>query len=374
MSLSHTDFYDPFHGHSTDDLQVLYENFVQSVGPNKTHRGFVYLAGDSSLDNKYWFTSRAKAVNGYEKVLRPPKMKTDIAYWVNKMMEETVEDGNKYFCLNTAVEESTIGSRACGRLLEQDQFIKEHITPHDVLVVSVGGNDIALAPNCCTIVNMLLLLKCATKGMIANGMGTSIPCDDSFCGFGCSCLSTFCAWPLGTGYFIHLFKNRIEAYLKNLTCIHKPRKILVCMIYYVDENSNAQSWANSAIKALGYDTDPEKLQTMIRMIFKIATSQISIPGTEIVPVPLFCALDGKNASDYIARVEPSASGGEVMSQLLMTGIMENDAVNIMHTMFATHEASINEGSAVIGKNGINGIRSIAVNADSATDGMKPISR
>jgi hypothetical protein len=53
---------------------------------------------------------------------------------------------------------------------------------------------------------------------------------------------------------------------------------------------------------------------------------------------LFCALDGKNTSDYIARVEPSAKGGEVMSRLLMTGIMEEDAMNIMQSMFSTHEA------------------------------------
>jgi hypothetical protein len=37
---------------------------------------------------------------------------------------------------------------------EQDRFVKEHITAEDVLVVSVGGNDIALAPSIGTILSM----------------------------------------------------------------------------------------------------------------------------------------------------------------------------------------------------------------------------
>jgi hypothetical protein len=34
-------------------------------------------------------------------------------------------------------------------------------------------------------------------------------------------------------------------------------------------------------------------------------------------VPLFNALDGKNSSDYIARVEPSSQGGRKMAEYLL---------------------------------------------------------
>jgi hypothetical protein len=34
-------------------------------------------------------------------------------------------------------------------------------------------------------------------------------------------------------------------------------------------------------------------------------------------VPLFNVLNGKNADDYIARVEPSSQGGEKMAEYLL---------------------------------------------------------
>jgi hypothetical protein len=46
-------------------------------------------------------------------------------------------------------------------------------------------------------------------------------------------------------------------------------------------------------------------------------STIRIKGSEVIPVPLFNALDGKNSNDYIARVEPSAAGGRKMAEFLL---------------------------------------------------------
>ena len=40
----------------------------------------IYLAGDSSLDNKFWFSQQAVALNGYENMLDPPTMKTDVCF------------------------------------------------------------------------------------------------------------------------------------------------------------------------------------------------------------------------------------------------------------------------------------------------------
>jgi len=88
------------------------------------------------------------------------------------------------------------------------------------------------------------------------------------------------------------------------------------MIYYPDEN-NTPSWANPALSALGYNSNPEKLQMLIRKVFEEAISKITIEGSEVIPVPLFNVLDGKHSSDYIARVEPSPSGGRKMAEFLL---------------------------------------------------------
>jgi hypothetical protein len=46
-------------------------------------------------------------------------------------------------------------------------------------------------------------------------------------------------------------------------------------------------------------------------------STIRIPGSEVIPVPLFVPLDGTNSEDYVARVEPSALGGKKMAEYLL---------------------------------------------------------
>ena len=43
-------FYNNYHGHNIKDLKTLY-NHLKTINSNKN---FIYLAGDSSLDNKYW--------------------------------------------------------------------------------------------------------------------------------------------------------------------------------------------------------------------------------------------------------------------------------------------------------------------------------
>lgn len=46
-------------------------------------------------------------------------------------------------------------------------------------------------------------------------------------------------------------------------------------------------------------------------------SKIQIPGTQVIPVPLFNALDGTQSRDYVARVEPSSIGGRKMAEFLL---------------------------------------------------------
>jgi hypothetical protein len=63
---------------------------------------------------------------------------------------------------------------------------------------------------------------------------------------------------------------RVQKYLEKLTSKIRPKKILVCMIYYPDENLTP-SWAGPALGALGYNSNPEGIQKLIRKIFVEAT-------------------------------------------------------------------------------------------------------
>jgi hypothetical protein len=97
------------------------------------------------------------------------------------------------------------------------------------------------------------------------------------------------------------------------------------MIYYPDEEANVPSWANGALGALGYNANPGKVQLLIRKMFEEATSRIQIPGSTVIPIPLFVPLDGTRSEDYVARVEPSASGGRKMAEYLLDAIHHADA-------------------------------------------------
>jgi hypothetical protein len=320
-------FYQEYYGHPINQLEKLHD-FIRC---NKNvNNSIIWLVGDSSLDNKYWFNQSTKALNGYEKILDKPSSKKDIAYWLNSEIIKNDWKDNMT-AINCAVEESSIGSRSCGRLLEHDKFVRNHIQEQDFLVVSVGGNDIALKPSICTIINTLLLLKCSTDNCIKNySCGCSIPCDDYCYGSGPSCLSNLLAFPLGYGYFLHLFGQRIQSFIKNmLSGMVKPKKILICMIYYIDEKEG-NGWADGVLATLGYNKNPKTLQSLIRSAFRDATKKLSLPyaDTEIVAVPLFAALDGKTSSDYEQRVEPSAKGGNKMAKLIFDAIKGgNDAMD-----------------------------------------------
>lgn len=317
MSVSGLRYYATYHGHDSDLLDIVHREL------RNTHDHVVFLAGDSSLDNKYWFAEQQDALNGYEAILQPPRMKADVCYWLNREFKERGK--SSYCCLNTAIEATSLNDRACCNLLDQDEFIRDNITEEDTLIVSVGGNDIALAPVCCTVINLLTLIWCAPTPCIEQ---CSCACPPNLrvdggcllCGLP-GCLSgTLCGWPLGMGYFVDLFKNRVGSYVSNMVSKRKPKKVIICMIYFLDQKATG-SWADGALKCMCYDYDPNKLQLVIRTVFRLATQQIMLPGTEVVAVPLYEALDGKNTKDYQQRVEPSPQGGKKMATLLANAIL-----------------------------------------------------
>ncbi len=283
-------FYNTYYGHTIYDLTIIRNCFKK----RNCDQRFIYLAGDSSLDNKYWLDPRSfkNAVNGYENILRPSIMKPDICYHLNKL----IPHNQNISCINCAVEESTIRLRE-NSLLPQDKFIRDNIGPNDILIVSVGGNDIALSPSLSTIWNMILLTYLNDIDTIKKGPDH--------------------AW--GMNHFIHMFRDKVRDYILKLISKTKPSKIIICMIYYPDETMTG-SWADRTLGYLGYNTNPEKLQEAIRQMFIRGTSNIYINGVEIIPFPMFDYLNGKDSNHYIVRVEPSESGGRVLACALKSKI------------------------------------------------------
>lgn len=284
-------FYFEYKGHTIPDL-FAFHNIATSLRPA---RPIVYLAGDSSLDNKYWLPSNSPATGSlpvtapeiYKAVLERPYPKADVAFWLNHHL------GTKATALNLAVEASLLRERK-KNLLEHDEFIRDHIGPDDFLVVSVGANDIAMKPTFSTIFHMMLLAWLTPMSSIRNGT----------------------AW--GLGYFIKMFKSQVELYISKMVEKQKPRAVIVCMIYFPleAEAASQKGWADLPLRALGYNRSPIRLQTVIAKMYELATQQIKISGVNVIPFPLFETLDGKDGGDYVERVEPSVEGGRKMASQL----------------------------------------------------------
>jgi hypothetical protein len=331
-SVSSREYYAEYSGHKVRHLRLVHDALRAS-----TDR-LLWTAGDSSLDNKYWFHDTAPAIGPMATtgVLRPPVSKLDVTHWLNEQCVNHAHNNNRSnhrlrtAAINTAVEASTLNERTFA-LRPQDVFIRNHIQENDILVVSVGGNDVALAPCPCTIIAMLSLIfclprTCVERGCSVPGFGAGIPVDDCCCGCGPSLCSCASACPPCAGYFHHLFGMRVQKYVERLVSKTKPSKVLVCMIYNPDEYPHP-GWASPVLGILGYNRNPAKLQALIRNAFEQAVSSIHIPGTRVIPVPLFAVLDGKNTSDYVQRVEPSPSGGRKMAQYIWSLIVNDDDDN-----------------------------------------------
>jgi hypothetical protein len=281
-------FYFEWEGHPIDDLVRFRETTLAERGD----KPIIYLAGDSSLDNKYWLRKSVEDVNVqvppiYEQTLDKPRPKPDVAFWMNHLL------GDRATCINTAVEASMLRDRDTS-LLPHDEFIRDNIRPQDILIVSVGANDVALKPLPSTMWHMTQLAWFTPRFLLENG------------------------WAWSLRYFKHLFGTKIEDYITRMTATTKPRAVIVCMIYYpLEAQYKQQSWADVQLKALGYNTFPGRLQTTIRSMYKIATKKIRVDGTEIVPCALHEVLDGQTAGDYTARVEPNHEGGRKMAMRFM---------------------------------------------------------
>merc|ERR1719461_2120274 len=117
-------------------------------------------------------------------------------------MNRILQDhGASAFTVNSAIEATLLASRVggvqccviptCGGLFEQDVFIRDNIREQDMLVISVGGNDIALAPSIFTVIALVLLML------------TPWP--------------LLCVWHPGVLFFIGMFRYQIQCYAERLT-------------------------------------------------------------------------------------------------------------------------------------------------------------
>ena len=131
-------FYHQWQGHPIPDISIFHTTAL-SLHPSKP---ILYLAGDSSLDNKFWVPSSSPVPNRepltvpipsiYASVLDRPYPKPDVAFWLNHFLADDAT------ALNLAVEASTLKDRD-NELLDHDVFIRDNIRAEDILIVSIGA-------------------------------------------------------------------------------------------------------------------------------------------------------------------------------------------------------------------------------------------
>jgi len=269
--IDNEEFYNEWSGHKITHLEVLLKGFQRYKK--------VYLAGDSSVDNKHWILNkRVPRLKLFENILKEDYMRPDVAYNLNKILEESKSD---YVCINSAIEATLLRERSIN-LLPQDIVIRDNIKEDDILFISVGGNDIALNPTNETISNLMVLLILPRNDIVQSK---------------------------AFAYFVTLFKNTIEEYIKKLTQKVIPKRIVVAKIYYPCEIVT-QSWANRFLELIGYNKNSEVLQHIISLLYEHATSKIQIQRSILYPMAFFKSLNSKSERDYVQRVEPSDEGGK----------------------------------------------------------------
>ena len=146
-----------------------------------------------------------------------------VCYWFNKIAAEDL--GPLECCtIMTSVEASTAADRYHFGLLAQDEFIRDTVSEDDVIVMSVGGNDVALAPTVATAVSMVFL-NLSPQWLVCLGAAP------------------------GQRHFVSWFHMVIYSYVRKLVEKTLPRKVIVNMIYYPDEAFDENAWPGATLIA-----------------------------------------------------------------------------------------------------------------------------
>lgn len=268
------DWVSHYHGHNVETLKLIIAK------ARKLNKPIIYLIGDSSLDNKFWFiknnSSMVKPNSFYSEFIN--ETVPDIEFCLNDIID------NKFVVINCAVEESTLEQRM-NKLTEQDILVQTTIRNDDVVICSVGGNDIALKPKPMTMFAMASLLFLSdTKS-----------------------LSTCTA--IGFDTIRTIFYSNMKSYLEKV--VKAKAHVILCTMYYPHENNTIESWANSSLNLMGYNSNKNKIHSIIKSIHNNMISKIKINNAKTMNyIPLYEVLDSAfESEDYLFRVEPSHKGG-----------------------------------------------------------------
>jgi hypothetical protein len=244
------DFYSQYHGHPIQSLR-------------KQGKRIIWLLGDSSLDNKYWVHfDTAKPCNGYENVMTPMVV-ADVCYWLNESLSR---NDSPYAAINCAVEASTLYDRR-DALLGHDEFVRKHLEKDDIIIVSVGGNDIALNPSLRILFSLFVMIY---------------------------------LYPIYLSPLKTLFHDDLKHYINRVCHYERPSQIILCSYYY--PCVTGMGWADKMLNMAGYDENPKKIQKLFDVIANILPKDY----TRVNLSEVLCAND---ETDYVARVEPSVTGG-----------------------------------------------------------------
>ena len=306
------DFYRTYTGHESNALRLFAAAMrgAGGAGGATQRRPLIWLAGDSSLDNKFWLknTKRTPACNGEERALRfgggAAELPEDVAHAANTLLAAR---GLPFGCVNAAIEESTLARRAGGVLLPQDEVLRDQLADGDVIIVSVGGNDIAFQPSLATIMALLRMLGLPCCCLPRLGGASDARLEDGTAP--------------GFAHIAKIFGADTRDFVRALLSgpqRAQPALVIVNMIYHpLEANAGAcgGGWADLALSALGYNSNPGRLQIVNRSLFRDATSRIDLGAhIKFVACPLFNVLDPHNPAHYVERVEPSAVGGALMAR------------------------------------------------------------
>jgi len=290
-------FYASPQGHRREDLQTVYDG-LKAAGCKK----FAWLAGDSTLDNKEQFfqpDTRYDAVNGYQDVLLPAKMHPDVNYLLNERLflaQNGTDAQNRICAINTARAGSTLGTRieGGGGLYEQDEFLRDHVSEGDVVIVSVGGNDLLQA--------WQLLLSFFNDYNTAESISMLTPE----------------ASPK-VKQFVDWFNHGTAQYLNKLREKGKPTSVIVCSPYYYTETPAFAQKNFLMMLALSAVPAPN-LQAFLRLISKFGTSQIQLDGAHVEHIAMYETINGKIPTDYSDGIHLSEQGGRKMVEALFKAI------------------------------------------------------
>lgn len=275
---SENNFYATYEGHDESQLRGV----VAGLKEMYPARRFVYLIGDSSLDNKYWISEWGEPEPGF-----PSPAKKDVTFFLNKELSVY-----EMVAINCAVEGSSVGSFDESPPA-QHAVMRDFITERDVVVVSIGANDIALRADELTLLSLVQLKAWGTvEALVAD--------------------------PSGVPGFLRLkniFLDGVERYIKGALGDKRPHKVVVCMIYYPDA-TNPPGWASEFLRLMDYDSNPELFRAIIDALYRESTIHVMTNSEHMSYFAMSQILDGSDPADYESGVEPSVKGGAKLARAL----------------------------------------------------------